>query len=128
MNSNVSYFYLRHLKYSGGSHRFACIALSKADSEHYRVSFYLHKVTDGRFKPHVARSAAVGRLNSENRSMILHKDKLSGWGYALMEELGITNIIQRDLRKYMIETFDVDRMQSAMRGGISQLEPVKQSA
>lgn len=124
--TTTSFFYLRSNRHAQtGSHRFACIAIAKDKPDHYRMSYYLHNPKNGPFVARVARIAAVGRLNSERKSQVLHKDAFFGWGGTLLEVSGITARIQKMLGKDGVTfgTYDTERMQRAIRGGLLELEP-----
>jgi hypothetical protein len=127
----VSFFYLRRLAACGGSHRFACIAITKtAEKDKYRMSFYLHKLKRGPFVAAVARAAAVGRLNSERKSQIMEAHHFNGWGHALMSSSGMLDAIMREVAPkpnvsahLNFGSFDTERNTRAIRGGLLELEP-----
>jgi hypothetical protein len=70
--SSISYFYLKGLCHIQGTyHPFACVAFEKVSKDKYRMSYYVHNSNKGPFIKKMARTAAVGRLNSERKSCVI---------------------------------------------------------
>lgn len=116
----TSFFYFRieedNLKTNRfDEHPIACVALCKHPTKFgaYRMSYYIHKAKNGPFVKAYARMAAVGRLNSENKSTeIASSSQIMAELHYVVSRRGGYGIL-----------FAVNRNEQSLRGALLELEP-----